>query len=126
MRQPVQKMVRVNAVNADFVAAHHSTVLGFLKTHKKSIDWAFSGEPAVAAYAKRSDQRLDVAKHIVKEFASQATDQLDEIREDRVLAEALAAKLIPHALTRETSRGYMTWSEARLLTEANEKNPWSE
>jgi hypothetical protein len=38
--------VRVNAVNANFLDAHRSTVIGFLKTYKKSIDWAFSGEPA--------------------------------------------------------------------------------
>jgi ABC-type nitrate/sulfonate/bicarbonate transport system substrate-binding protein len=52
--------VRVNAVNAGFRAAHRSAVLGFLKAYKKSVDWAFSGEPAVAAYTKFSDQPLDV------------------------------------------------------------------
>jgi NitT/TauT family transport system substrate-binding protein len=98
--------VRVNAVNADFLAGHRSAVLGFLKAYKKSIDWAFSGEPAVAAYAKLSDQPLDVAKYIVKEFASKATAQLDEIKgEDRVLAEVLAAKLIPHPVTRKDIKG---------------------
>jgi NitT/TauT family transport system substrate-binding protein len=98
--------VRVNAVNADFLAAHRSAVLGFLKAYKKSIDWAFSGEPAIAAYAQLSDQHLDVAKYIVKEFASKSTAQLDEIKgEDRVLAEALAAKLISHALTPKDIKG---------------------
>jgi NitT/TauT family transport system substrate-binding protein len=99
--------VRVNAVTADFLAAHRSAVLSFLKAYKKSIDWAFSGDPtAVAAYAKLSDQPLDVAKYIVKDFASKQTAQLDEIKgEDRVLAEALAAKLIPHQLTRKDIKG---------------------
>jgi NitT/TauT family transport system substrate-binding protein len=98
--------VRVNAVNANFLAAHRNAVLGFLRAYKKSVDWAYSGEPAVATYAKLSDQHLDVAKYIVKEFASKATAQLDEIKgEDRVLAEALAAKLIPRALTREDIKG---------------------
>jgi NitT/TauT family transport system substrate-binding protein len=87
--------VRVNAVNANCLDAHRSAVLGFLKAYKKSIDWAFSGEPAIAAYAKLFDQHFDVAKYIVKEFSSKATAQLDEIKgEDRALAEALAAKRI--------------------------------
>src|ERR1700722_10359896 len=98
--------VRVNAVSANFLDAHRSAVLGFLKAYKKSIDWAFSGEPAIAAYAKLFDQHFDVARYIVKEFSSKATAQLDEIKgEGRVLAEALAAKRIPHALTHEDIEG---------------------
>jgi len=37
--QVQNETVRVNAVNADFLAAHRSAVLGFLKAYKKSIDW---------------------------------------------------------------------------------------
>jgi NitT/TauT family transport system substrate-binding protein len=91
--------VRVNAANADFLAARRSAVLGFLKAYKKAVDWAFSGDLAIDAYAKLTDQRREVAQYIVKEFTSEAASQVDEIKgEDRVLAEAVAAKLIPHRL----------------------------
>jgi NitT/TauT family transport system substrate-binding protein len=98
--------VRVNAVNADFLAAHRSTVLGFLRAYKKSVDWAYSGQPAFEAYAKLSGQELELVKYTVTQFASKETAQLDEIKtEDRALATALAAKLIPHALTRKDIKG---------------------
>jgi len=58
-------------LNAELVASW-SSVLGFLKAYKKSVDWAFSGLPAVAAYAKLSGQNVETAQYIVKEFASKA------------------------------------------------------
>jgi NitT/TauT family transport system substrate-binding protein len=98
--------VRVNAVNANFLAAHRSAVAGFLRAYKKSVDWAYSGEPALEAYAKLSDQPIELVKYAVKEFASKAADELDEIKgEDRVLAEALAAKRIAHAVTHDDIKG---------------------
>lgn len=91
---------RVNAVNANFLAGHRSAVIGFLKAYKKSVVWAYSNQLALNAYAKLSGQSLDVAKYIFKEFTSKEGAQVDQIKgEDRVLAEALAAKRIPHALT---------------------------
>jgi NitT/TauT family transport system substrate-binding protein len=98
--------VRVNAANAKFLAAHRSAVLGFLRAYKKSVDWAYSGRPALEAYAKLSGQGLELVEYTVKNFASQTTAQFDEIKgEDRVLAEALAAKRIPHALTHQDIEG---------------------
>lgn len=44
-------------------------------------------------------------KYAVKEFASKAANELDEIKgEDRVLAEALAAKRIAHAVTHDDTK----------------------
>jgi NitT/TauT family transport system substrate-binding protein len=98
--------VRVNAVNANFLAAHRSAVAGFLRAYKKSVDWAYSGEPALEAYAKLSDQPIELVKYAVKEFASKAANELDEIKgEDRVLAEALAAKRIAHPMTHDDIKG---------------------
>ena len=98
--------MRVNVANAKFLARHRADVLGFLEAYKKSVDWAYSTPVALQAYAKLSDQSVEFAKYIVKEFASKASNQLDEIKgEDRVLAEALTAKRIPHALTHEDIEG---------------------
>lgn len=100
--QVQNETVRVNAANAKFLASHRSTVLGFLRAYRKSVDWAYSGQAPIEAYAKLSDQSLEFAKYIVKEFASKATNQLDEIKgEDGVLAETLASKRVPNALTHD-------------------------
>lgn len=97
--------LRVNIASAKFLKDHRSSVLGFLKAYKKSIDWAYSSQAAIEAYAKLSDQSLEFAKYIVQNFASKATNQLDEIKgEDHLLAEALALGRIPTALSREEIR----------------------
>ena len=98
--------VRVNAANAKFLAAHRSAVLGFLRAYKKSVDWAYSGQPALEAYAKLSGQELELVEYTVKQFASKTTAQLDEIKgEDRVLAKALALKRIPEGVTTKNIKG---------------------
>jgi NitT/TauT family transport system substrate-binding protein len=97
---------RVNAVNARFLAGHRGAVIGFLKAYKKSVAWAYSSRRALDAYARLSGQSSDAAKYIFKEFASREAAQTDQIKgEDRVLAQALAAKRIPHALTHADVEG---------------------
>jgi NitT/TauT family transport system substrate-binding protein len=92
--------VRVNVANSNFLAGHRSAVIGFLKAYKKSVDWAYSSQLALSAYAKLSDQSLDAAKYIFKEFTSRKGAQIDEIKgEERVLANAFAANRIPTAMT---------------------------
>lgn len=80
---------RVNVANAKFLADHRSAVRGFLEAYEKSVDWAYSTQAAVDAYAKLSDQSVEFAKYIVREFASKAANRLDDIKgEDRALEEA--------------------------------------
>ncbi len=98
--------VRVNAVNLNFLQAHRAAVVGFMKGYKESVDWAYSGEPALEAYAKLSNQPLEQVKYANKEFQTKDEDQVEAIKgEDRVLAEALAAKRIPHAMTHDDIKG---------------------
>ena len=98
--------VRVNAANLEFLKAHRQAVVGFMKAYKKSVDWAYSGEKALEAYAKLSGQSIELVKYAAEHFQNKEMDQLDEVRgEDRVLAEALAAKRIPHAMTHDDIKG---------------------
>ena len=98
--------VRVNAVNLNFLQAHRAAVVGFMKGYKELVDWAYSGEPALEAYAKLSNQPLEQVKYANKEFQTKDEDQVEAIKgEDRVLAEALAAKRIPHAMTHDDIKG---------------------
>jgi NitT/TauT family transport system substrate-binding protein len=98
--------VRVNAVNSNFLQAHRAAVVGFMKAYRQSVDFAYSGDAGLEAYAKLSSQPLDQVRYSVKEFQSKDQDQTDAIKgEDRVLAEALAAKRIPHAMTHDDIKG---------------------
>jgi NitT/TauT family transport system substrate-binding protein len=101
-----EETMRVNAVNANFLAAHRDAVLRFLQAYKTSLEWAYSGEPAIEAYAELRDQPLELVRYTVRQFGSQPAGQIDQIKgEDRALAEALAAKRIPHALSHEDVKG---------------------
>jgi NitT/TauT family transport system substrate-binding protein len=94
--------IRVNVANASFMANHRASVLGFLKAYRKSIDWAYSSDAALDAYAKLSDVSLEFAKYIVGGFATKEAAQLDEIKgEDVALSQALASKRIALPLTHD-------------------------
>jgi NitT/TauT family transport system substrate-binding protein len=98
--------VRVNAVNLNYLTAHRKAVIGFLRAYGKSVDWAYSGEEPMAAYAKFSDQPLALVKEMVTKFQSKEQDQIVEIKgTQRVLDEALAAKRIPKAMTPNDIKG---------------------
>lgn len=98
--------VRVNAANLNFLQSHRTAVVGFMKAYRRSVDWAYSGEAALEAYAKLSDQPVEQVRYAVKEFQSKDQDQTDAIKgEDRVLDEALAAKRIPRAMTHDDIKG---------------------
>jgi hypothetical protein len=77
-----------------------------MKAYRQSVDFAYSGDAGLEAYAKLSDQPLDQVRYAVKEFQSKEQDQTDAIKgESRVLAEALAAKRIPRAMTHDDIKG---------------------
>ena len=98
--------VRVNAVNLNFLQAHRADVVGFMRAYKESVDWAYSGEPALEAYAKLSGQPLDQVKYANAHYQTKAEDQVERIMgEKTVLAQALAAKRIPHAMTHDDIKG---------------------
>ncbi|HUK60946.1 MAG TPA: ABC transporter substrate-binding protein [Stellaceae bacterium] len=98
--------VRVNAANLAFLQAHRAAALGFLKAYKQSVDWAYSDPAALAAYAKLSGQPLEQVQYAFKTFQTKDEDQVEAIKgEDQVLAQALAAKRIPHAMTHDDIKG---------------------
>jgi NitT/TauT family transport system substrate-binding protein len=106
--------MRVNVANAKFLALHRGDVLKFLEAYKKSVDWAYSTPAALEAYAKLSDQSVEFAKYIVREFASKASNEFGEIKgEDRVLEEALATGHFPRIFQHDDIRGVydLVWKD---------------
>jgi NitT/TauT family transport system substrate-binding protein len=92
--------VRVNAVNAHFLADQRGAVIRFLKAYRSAIDWAYSNPHALDAYARLSHQPLEAAKYVFAHFASKAAAQIDRVKgEDRMLAQAFEAKRFASPLT---------------------------
>jgi len=98
--------VRVNAVNLASLQTKRPAIVGFMRAYAKSVDWAYSGEAALEAYAKFSDQPIEQVSYMVKNFSSKEQLQIREIKGiERVLAEAYAAKRIPSPMTADQVKG---------------------
>lgn len=98
--------VRVNAVNLNFLQAHRDAVVRFMRAYAKSVDWMYSGEAPIEAFAKMADMPVPLVQQMVTQFQSKEQDQVYEVKgTDRVLAEALAAKRIPHPMTPDDIKG---------------------
>ena len=98
--------VRVNAVNLNYLSAHRNAVVGFMKAYAKSVEWAYSGDAPIAAFAKMASMPVAEVKQMVDTFQSKEQEQVYEIKgTQRVLDEALAAKRIPHPMTPADIKG---------------------
>jgi NitT/TauT family transport system substrate-binding protein len=98
--------VRVNAVNLNYLQQHRDTVVRFMRGYAKSVEWMYSGEAPIAAFAKIADMPVELVRQMVKEFQSKKQDQVYEIKgTPRVLEEALAAKRIPKPMTPDDIKG---------------------
>jgi NitT/TauT family transport system substrate-binding protein len=98
--------VRVNAANLNSLQTKHDAIVRFMRGYAKSADWIYSGEPPIEAFAKFTDQPVDLIRYMVKNFSSKEQIQIKEIKGiERVLDEALAAKRIPRAMTPDEIKG---------------------
>jgi NitT/TauT family transport system substrate-binding protein len=98
--------VRVNAVNADFLAGHRDTVVRFMKAYDRSLNWAFSGDPNVVEYFAEG---LNVTPALAAEamkYYDKAAEYPYEIKGlDRTLQDALDFKRIPKPMTPADFKG---------------------
>ena len=98
--------VRVNAVNLTFLQQHRDAVVRFMRAYAKTVDWMYSGEAPIAAFAKSADMPVPLVREMVTEFQSKEQDQVQEIKGTaRVLDEALEAKRIPRKMTQDDIKG---------------------
>ena len=98
--------VRVNAANLDSLTKPRDAMVRFMRAYAKSRDFAFSGEPGIADYAKFSDTPIELVRYMVANFESRDQTQLHDIKGiDRVIDEAVAAKRIPHPMKPEELKG---------------------
>jgi len=98
--------VRVNAANLNSLNTKRDAIVRFMRAYAKSADWVYSGEPAIEAFAKFSDQPVEIVRYMVQNFSSKDQIQVKEIKGfERVLDEALAAKRIAHPMKPDELKG---------------------
>jgi len=98
--------VRVNAANADYLAAHRDTVVRFMKAYDKSLNFAFSGDPKVVQYfAEGLNVSPELAREAMKFYSKDAQNPFAIKGLDQTLRDALAFKRIPKPMTPDDFKG---------------------
>jgi NitT/TauT family transport system substrate-binding protein len=95
------RTVRVNLTSVNNLQNRHDTIVRFNRAYQETVDWMYSDPAALKHYAEYSNLPekivLRVRELIPKE--SLATDHIAGI--DQIMADAVAGKFIPAALTAE-------------------------
>ncbi len=92
--------IRVNTANAQSLAAKPDVYARYMRAHRETIEWMYSGDEALRVYADYAGVSVEVAKQIREEF-----DPKDMVQPDRILglpdlmAEAVRFKYIPQPLS---------------------------
>jgi NitT/TauT family transport system substrate-binding protein len=92
--------IRVNVANANALAQKRDVFVRYIRALKRAIDWAYTGNAAVEAYAQSAKVPLALAQRTRDEFYPKESLQLGEVRSlDLTLKQALEFKYITAPLS---------------------------
>lgn len=92
--------VRVLVTHAAELASRKDAVERFLAAYRESLDWMYASPDAIPQYAKFAGVSEDVARRTRDEFFPKAALTVDRISGlDRLMADGVAFKFLPAALT---------------------------
>jgi NitT/TauT family transport system substrate-binding protein len=92
--------IRVNVANANALNEKRDAFVRYIRVISRAIDWAYSGDVAIDAYAALAKVPRDLAQRTRDEFYPKQSLQLDEVRGlDLTLKQALEYKYITSPLS---------------------------
>jgi NitT/TauT family transport system substrate-binding protein len=92
--------IRVNVANANALKEKRDAFVRYIRVISRAIDWAYSGDAAIDAYAALAKVPRDLAQRTRDEFYPKQSLQLDEVRGlDLTLKQALEYKYITSPLS---------------------------
>jgi NitT/TauT family transport system substrate-binding protein len=92
--------IRVNVANANALKAKRDAFVRYMRALSRAIDWAYSGEAAIDAYASLANVPRGFAQRTRDEFFPKESLQLTEVRGlDLTLKQALEYKYITSPLS---------------------------
>jgi NitT/TauT family transport system substrate-binding protein len=92
--------IRVNVANANALKEKRDAFVRFMRTISRAIDWAYTGDAAIDAYAKLANVPRELAQRTRDEFYPKASLQLGDVRGlDLTLQQALEYKYITAPLS---------------------------
>ncbi|HXE20420.1 MAG TPA: ABC transporter substrate-binding protein [Castellaniella sp.] len=92
--------VRVNISNASALKDKHDAIQKFMDAYRETLDWMYSGDDALKAYAKFAKVDLDTARRVRDEFHPKAMLDPDKVNGiDAMVREGTAFKTLSSPLT---------------------------
>jgi NitT/TauT family transport system substrate-binding protein len=92
--------IRVNVANANALATKRDAFVRYIRALSRAIDWAYSGQAPIDAYAALANVPPALAQRTRDEFFPKAAEQLGEVRGlDQTLKQALEFKYITAPLS---------------------------
>jgi NitT/TauT family transport system substrate-binding protein len=92
--------IRVNVANANALKERRDAFVRYLRAISRAIDWSYSGDAAIDAYAALAQMPRELAQRTRDEFYPKQSLQLSEVRGlDRTLKQALEYKYIQSPLS---------------------------
>ena len=92
--------IRVNVANANALKEKRDAFVRFMRTISRAIDWAYTGDAGIDAYAALTNVPRELAQRTRDEFYPKESLQLGEVRGlDLTLKQALEYKYISAPLS---------------------------
>jgi NitT/TauT family transport system substrate-binding protein len=92
--------IRVNVANADALKARRDAFVRYMRALSRAIDWAYTGDAAIQAYAAYANVPAALGKRTRDEFYPKESLQLGEVRGlELTLKQALEFKYVPQPLS---------------------------
>jgi len=94
--------VRVIIVNANALKEKKDAIMRFAAGYREAVDWMYADPKALAMYADKIKQPIDLLREALKEFHPQAAMQTERMADlDAAVADAVKLKFLDAPLTRE-------------------------
>jgi NitT/TauT family transport system substrate-binding protein len=94
--------VRVIIVNANALKEKRDAVLRFVAGYREAVDWMYADPKALAMYAEKLKQPIDILQESLKEFHPKSAMQTERMADlDAAVADAVKLKFLDAPLTKE-------------------------
>jgi NitT/TauT family transport system substrate-binding protein len=94
--------VRVLIVNANALKEKRDAIMRFVAGYREAADWMYADPKALAMYAEKIRQPIDILQESLKEFHPKAAMQTERMAElDATIADAVKLKFLDAPLTKE-------------------------
>jgi hypothetical protein len=116
--------VRVLIVNANALKEKRDAIMRFVAGYREAADWMYADPKALAMYAEKIRQPIDILQESLKEFHPKAAMQTERMAElDATIADAVKLKFLDAPLTKEQIAEFCRYRGSRCCHSGAGRRP---